>query len=154
MFETNWNRVGQPETHSVCFAHVGTETSRNESTLSVSPYQSRTRNKKHLRSPRKRTLGSHPPTQYTLLHGSGAVEENKEPTKGWGRKAGVGGEGIAISSIGVERRSFCMERLASTWSHVCEESNDATTKQIGLLIQSISILQSLIGTISSEIQFT
>jgi kinesin family protein 11 len=44
------------------------------------------------------------------------------------------------------------ERLASTCSQVCEESNDTTTKQLGLLSQSISILHSLIGSISSAIQ--
>ena len=51
-----------------------------------------------------------------------------------------------------EEVSSWSERLTSTCSHVCKESNDTTTKQIGLLNQSISILQSLIGSICSEIQ--
>jgi len=58
----------------------------------------------------------------------------------------------AISAFN-EEVSAWSERLTSTCSHVCKESNNATTKQIGLLNQFISILQSLIGTISSEIQF-
>lgn len=58
----------------------------------------------------------------------------------------------SATSLFSEEASSWSGRLASTCSRICKESNDTTSKQIGLLNQSISILQSLIGSICSEIQ--
>lgn len=58
----------------------------------------------------------------------------------------------SVTSAYGEEVSSWGERLASTCSHIRKESNETTTKQIYLLNQSITILQSLIGSICSEIQ--
>ena len=59
--------------------------------------------------------------------------------------------GSATTAFGEEASSWS-EKLAATYTHICKESNDTTTKQLGLLNQSISILHSLIGSVCSEIQ--